>query len=107
MRAEFFCIEWFVTLYSKSLPLDIAARIWDLFFMDSDYLYYVGLGIIKYFIRQFTDGTFEDMFEFITHLPKTIDDVGFFNAVLSLEVSKSKLKVIKSEARRLAPDKFG
>lgn len=43
---HFLLVCRFVTLYSKSLPLDIAARIWDLFLMDPDYLYLAGLGVL-------------------------------------------------------------
>eukprot|EP00667_Euglena_gracilis_P005133 EG_transcript_5161 len=107
LRVEFYCIDWFVTLYSKSLPLDIAARIWDLFLMDPDYLYLAGLGLIKLFIHKFTDADFEDMFEFITHLPKKMNEDAFFHEVASLGVSKRRIKAIKAEAERIAPAKMG
>eukprot|EP00668_Euglena_longa_P015833 GGOE01019996.1.p1 GENE.GGOE01019996.1~~GGOE01019996.1.p1 ORF type:complete len:635 (-),score=133.20 GGOE01019996.1:206-2110(-) len=107
LRVEFYCIDWFVTLYSKSLPLDIAARIWDLFLMDPDYLYLAGLGIIKLFIQKFTGADFEDMFEFITHLPKKMNEDAFFHGVASFGIAKRRIKAIKAEAERIAPAKMG
>jgi len=107
LRVEFYCIDWFVTLYSKSLPLDIAARAWDLFFLDPDHLYKIGIGILKYFVKHFTHTDFDDMLQFLTHLPKKINEEDFFAAVASLRIPSGRLAALKHEAQRTATNRIG
>jgi len=41
-------LDWFMTMFCKSTPLDIAARIWDLFMRDGcQFLYKAGIGLLK------------------------------------------------------------
>merc|ERR1712050_25701 len=37
---EMFLIEWFMTLYSKCLPIDVASVVWDLFLLDGEEVLY-------------------------------------------------------------------
>jgi len=40
-------IDWLMTIFSKSVPLDIAARIWDLFMRDGiAYLFKAAIGLL-------------------------------------------------------------
>lgn len=44
----YFCAEWFNTIFSYSIPMETAARIWDVFFFSGiDYLLCVALAILK------------------------------------------------------------
>jgi hypothetical protein len=36
---DLFIIDWFLTLFSKALPLDIAGRIWDNYFYEGLFWY--------------------------------------------------------------------
>ncbi|CAK0839500.1 unnamed protein product, partial [Prorocentrum cordatum] len=48
LRPEMFLIEWFMTLYSKCLPIDVASVIWDLFLLDGEVvLYCAGLALLR------------------------------------------------------------
>ena len=40
-----YVLEWFITLYTKALDLDIVSRVWDLFFLyGSIVIYKTGIG---------------------------------------------------------------
>lgn len=44
------CLHRIFTLYSKSLPLDVACRVWDVFCRDGEeFLFRTGLGILRLF----------------------------------------------------------
>jgi len=44
----YYCSEWFTTLFSYNISFDLTCRIWDVFFLEgSDYLFKVGLAILK------------------------------------------------------------
>ncbi|XP_032691910.1 TBC1 domain family member 12 isoform X3 [Lontra canadensis] len=46
LTPDIYLIDWIFTLYSKSLPLDLACRVWDVFCRDGEeFLFRTGLGI--------------------------------------------------------------
>lgn len=58
-----------MTLFSKSFPLDIVVRIWDLYFLEGEVLLYkTTLGIFKYFHDKLILLDFEGLTYFISHL---------------------------------------
>lgn len=64
-----FLLDWYITLFAKSLPLDIATRIWDLYFLEGEILLYkVTVAIFKYFEKKLLDLDFEHLTHFLTHL---------------------------------------
>jgi len=64
-----FILDWFMTLFSKSFPLDIVVRIWDLYFMEGEVtLYKTTIGIFKYFHDKLILLDFEGLTYFISHL---------------------------------------
>lgn len=64
-----FMLEWYITLFSKSIPLDIAAIIWDLYLLEGEVLLYKAtLGIFKYFETKLLKLDFEHITHFLTRL---------------------------------------
>lgn len=48
VKPAMFLIEWFLTLYSRSLNQDVVSRVWDLFFYQGPLvLYQAGVAILK------------------------------------------------------------
>jgi len=48
LTPEMFLIEWFMTIYSKCLQIDVASVIWDLFLLDGEVvLYCTGLALLR------------------------------------------------------------
>ncbi|CEM02604.1 unnamed protein product [Vitrella brassicaformis CCMP3155] len=41
LSVEMFLLEWFLTLYAKVLPLDLASIVWDTFFLDGEVTLFV------------------------------------------------------------------
>ncbi len=50
LSPDLYLQEWIYTLYSRSLPLDLASRVWDIYCRDGDdFVFRVALGINSLF----------------------------------------------------------
>merc|ERR1712014_73794 len=48
LTPEMFLIDWFMTLYSKCLNIDVASVVWDLFLLDGEVvLYCTALALLR------------------------------------------------------------
>lgn len=86
LLTELYLIEWIMTIFSKNLNIDVAARIWDLYMIEGvKALYQAAISILTIFKDQLLTGNFEtcmliikgkDLFkieqeELINHMKKT------------------------------------
>jgi hypothetical protein len=45
---SYYCVQWFVSLFSYSMPKDAVLRIWDVFFVrGSSFIFEVALGLLS------------------------------------------------------------
>jgi len=66
-----FAVDWFLTLFSKSLPLELAARIWDVYFLVGDvFLFRAAAGILSHLEPLLLTGDFEVTLTTLTKLPR-------------------------------------
>jgi TBC1 domain family member 14 len=72
-------IDWLMTIFSKSVPLDVAARIWDQFIRDGlPYLFKASIGLLKCHQEQLLASDFDECMTMLTRQLKTIDiDTGY------------------------------
>jgi hypothetical protein len=94
-------VDWFITLFSKSLPLDIAARMWDIYFLEGDlFLYRSTLGILKYFEQRLLKSQFEDIMSFLSRLNQVsdMDENQLFDCIDEILISKTKLERVRNAA---------
>ena len=48
IETEMYMVDWLLTIFSKSLPLDIAMRVWDSYFCRGElFLYETALALLK------------------------------------------------------------
>lgn len=49
ISSEMYLLDWFLTLFSKSLPLDVATHLWDIYIFEGQaFLFRAALGLLKY-----------------------------------------------------------
>ncbi|KAG7330641.1 hypothetical protein KOW79_006863 [Hemibagrus wyckioides] len=73
LTPDIYLIDWIFTLYSKSLPLDVACRVWDVFCRDGEeFLFRTALGILRFYGDVLTHMDFIHMAQFLTRLPEQI-----------------------------------
>ncbi|MBN3300671.1 TBC14 protein, partial [Amia calva] len=92
LTPDIYLIDWIFTLYSKSLPLDLACRVWDVFCRDGDeFLFRTALGILKLYEDILTKMDFIHNAQFLTKLPEDISAEELFIAIASIQMqSKNK-----------------
>eukprot|EP01060_Flectonema_neradi_P000731 TRINITY_DN10454_c2_g3_i1.p1 TRINITY_DN10454_c2_g3~~TRINITY_DN10454_c2_g3_i1.p1 ORF type:complete len:426 (+),score=50.15 TRINITY_DN10454_c2_g3_i1:63-1340(+) len=96
---QLYIFDWFMTVFSKSLPLELARRIWDLFLLSPCWLYRSAVGIVKYHKATLLSSPFDECVKLLTNLPKDgIDEDAFMNCILSVKVNKKKFAALKKKA---------
>ncbi|XP_062849534.1 TBC1 domain family member 14-like [Trichomycterus rosablanca] len=71
LTPDIYLIDWIFTLYSKSLPLDVACRVWDVFCRDGEeFLFRTALGILRFYCDVLMKMDFIHMAQFLTRLPE-------------------------------------
>ncbi|KAM6915911.1 TBC1 domain family member 12 [Xenentodon cancila] len=82
LTPDLYLIDWIFTLYSKSLPLDVACRVWDVFCRDGEEsLFRTGLGILRLFEDVLLQMDFIHIAQFLTRLPEDLPSHTLFNAM--------------------------
>jgi len=86
-------MDWFMTIFSKSVPIDIAARIWDFFMRDGVvYLFRAALGILKLVENTLLNSDFDECQKFLSRNMKDLDvDVTHcFEVINTIEITLSE-----------------
>ncbi len=79
---EHYLIEWNMTIFSKSLNIDIAARIWDIYMIEGiGAIYQASIGknfnFKKVILSHFEKRFYEMDFEYIMKTLKSTNDINF------------------------------
>lgn len=81
------------TLYSKSLPLDLACRVWDVFCRDGEeFLFRTGLGILRLYEDILLQMDFIHIAQFLTKLPEDITSEKLFSCIAAIQMQNSNKK---------------
>ena len=87
-----YMIDWLMTLYSRSMPLSVAARVWDLYLCEGELsLFRVAIGLLKMHERLLLQMEFGDIMNFLHNIPSDLDEDELFTThVAKVEFSKKK-----------------
>ncbi|KAB0406990.1 hypothetical protein E2I00_004896, partial [Balaenoptera physalus] len=81
------------TLYSKSLPLDLACRVWDVFCRDGEeFLFRTALGLLKLFEDILTKMDFIHIAQFLTRLPEDLPAEELFASIATVQMQSRNKK---------------
>ncbi|XP_005517913.1 PREDICTED: TBC1 domain family member 14 isoform X1 [Pseudopodoces humilis] len=93
LTPDIYLIDWIFTLYSKSLPLDLACRVWDVFCRDGEeFLFRTALGILKLFEDILTKMDFIHIAQFLTKLPEDLPAEEFFTSIAAIQMQSRNKK---------------
>lgn len=80
-------------MYSKSLPLDLACRVWDVFCRDGEeFLFRAALGILKLFEDVLTRMDFIHAAQFLTRLPDDLPAEEVFASIATVQMQSRNKK---------------
>lgn len=93
LSSDIYLIDWIFTLYSKSLPLDIACRVWDVFCRDGEeFLFRTALGILHLYEDILTHMDFIHIAQFLTRLPDHITAEELFSSISTINMNSKNKK---------------
>jgi hypothetical protein len=88
VKPDLYLIEWIFTLFSKSLPLDVMSRVWDVFFRDQEeFLFRTALGILNLYKEILMEMDFIHIVQFLTKLPDSINATQLFKSIEQISTS--------------------
>lgn len=91
MTPDLYLVDWIYTLFSRSLPLDVASRVWDLFLRDGqEFIFRGSLGILAMYQDIVTKLDFIQLALFLTKLPDSIECDRLFAAINSIRMTSDK-----------------
>ncbi|XP_063817724.1 TBC1 domain family member 12 [Pseudophryne corroboree] len=93
LTPDLYLIDWIFTLYSKSLPLDLACRVWDVFCRDGEeFLFRTALGILRLYEEILLQMDFIHIAQFLTKLPDNITSEKLFSCIAAIQMQNSNKK---------------
>ncbi|XP_018082987.1 TBC1 domain family member 12 isoform X2 [Xenopus laevis] len=93
LTPDLYLIDWIFTLYSKSLPLDLACRVWDVFCRDGEeFLFRTALGILRLYEDILLQMDFIHIAQFLTKLPEDITSEKLFGCIAVIQMQNSNKK---------------
>jgi hypothetical protein len=112
-----YLMEWCMTLFSKQLPLPLASRIWDGYFIRGEiFVFQTAAAIIKLFEEELLSLPLTDCMRLLRSPPQSISERALFETIRSVKVparvrayyfekerSEDARKVLREEADDPAP----
>lgn len=90
---EVYMIDWLLTLYTRCLPLDLAARVWDIFMVDGDLsLFRVAIGLMRLYRDEILRMDMEGLLRFLTHIPDDVQEDRLFDCILSTDIPQNHFR---------------
>ncbi|CAF0853142.1 unnamed protein product [Didymodactylos carnosus] len=86
IKPDCFAFDWFFTMYSKSLPLDIVSRIWDIYYRDGDeFVFRTALGILALYEKRLLNMDTFHCLQFLTKLPEDLNTTQLFKSIETIK----------------------
>ncbi|KAL5022506.1 hypothetical protein ScPMuIL_001661 [Solemya velum] len=104
MTPDLYLIDWIFSLFSKSLPLDVACRVWDVFCRDSEeFLIRTSLAILKMYEEVLPNMDFIHLAQFLTKLPEDISADRLFRCIdlIRMTIDKKNFSQILANNKEL------
>ncbi|XP_043110027.1 TBC1 domain family member 12 isoform X2 [Puntigrus tetrazona] len=93
LTPDLYLIDWIFTLYTKSLLLDVACRVWDVFCRDGEeFLFRTGLGILRLYEEVLLQMDFIHIAQFLTRLPEDTPSERLFSCIANTQMISSNRK---------------
>lgn len=90
---DLYLMEWIFLLYSKSLPLDVACRVWDVYCRDGEeFLFQTALGILKLYEEILMKMDFIHAAQYLTKLPEDLNAHELFKRIETVHMTIDKRK---------------
>lgn len=101
VSSDLYITDWIFALFSKSLPLDVACRVWDVFCRDGEeFLFRTSLGILKMHEDLLVHMDFCHMVQLLTKLPDDLSGETLFKNIETIRMTIDKKRFTQVLASR-------
>ncbi|CUG91735.1 Hypothetical protein, putative [Bodo saltans] len=83
VNPQMYVIDWWMSLFSRALPYETAARCWDLYLLDEAYLFRISIAILVYFSPHIhEESALDEVMVFLSKVQRQhVDERRFFAIV--------------------------
>ena len=96
---DMYLYEWLLTIFSRSLPLDVTHRIWDNFLcLGHVFLFRTALGLLRMQQSTFLQCSFEECLALLNRPPRDFEADTLFADIAKVSVSEERVAKLLKEA---------
>lgn len=93
IEPEHYLVDWFMTIFLKPLPLDIASRVWDLYLLEGEiFLFKVMLALLKMYSHPFETYPKDMVRNILNRFPADLDEEELFDTIEQYNLDPKKFK---------------
>ncbi|KAG1701215.1 TBC1 domain family member 14 [Nymphon striatum] len=93
LTSDLYLVDWIYTLFSKSVPLDVACRVWDVCFRDGEeFIFRAALGILNLYQDVLLGMEFIHLGQFLKKLPEDLSSESLFKSIDVIRMVTDKKK---------------
>ena len=97
IQCEMYLVDWLMTMFTRSLPLDCACRLWDLYMLMGDVLLFRGaLGVLKLMRQVILASEFETCMHELRNIGHYVKEHSLVEAVASMPIKADRLEQLLS-----------
>jgi hypothetical protein len=86
---EHYLLDFFFTIFSRSLPLSVCARVWDCFLLEGEVmLFRTALALLKMYEGELLKSSLEQIVPLLRKLPEDVTEARLFAALEDITVPK-------------------
>ena len=103
MTSNFYMLDWVFTLFSKPFDIDVACRLWDVFFRDGElFIYRTALGILRMLQNELISlNEFIDVAQLFSKIPAKYNDHGLlFENISKVNVTMKQVDQVMTSAEK-------
>jgi len=98
LSATLYAVNWIMTLFACSLPVETVVRIWDSFFLEGyKIVYRVFLGLLKLCEKEIRSQPFEEALQTIKDKAQSVSSEELLPAAFSFNLSRTRIAQLERE----------
>ncbi|ETL82221.1 hypothetical protein L917_17590 [Phytophthora nicotianae] len=103
--AQMYAVDWALTLFTRSLPLDLALRIWDVYvLLGTPFFFQASMGLLALFQDSLLAMEAEEIMRLLHNFPKNTSSRQLFKAISSVSLSCEEITELLAGGKLWSPD---
>jgi TBC1 domain family member 14 len=93
---DIYLLDWLMTIFCKSLPLDVASRIWDCFLVEGEiFIVVAAIGVLHLLSPQLVGRSFEQCMSRLTNLPADLSADELFAHINAVRIPEQAPRLLR------------